>query len=225
MKEMRIMRAIGEIDDAYIDEAAPPEKKKALRFTAFTKYAGIAAAAVLVAGVGIFALTRNTGIDVNVPSQTAPSALTTTAAEPAETTDEIPDLAQAVSPFEDYDTLEEAVKASGIKMSVPDSVGGFTDRRVSVIFGDLIDVTYLNSSGEDEYVIRKAKGTDDPSGDYNDYAETKEAAVGGNTVTLKGNGGKISLAVWTDGTYAYSVMTVNSGIAQEEMEEIIKNVK
>ena len=219
MKEMRIMRAIGDIDDVYIDEAAPPEKKKAVRFTAWTKYAGIAAAVVLVAGIGIFALNRSTDIGVNKPAQTQ-----TTDPTPG-TTEEVPDLAQAVNPFEDFATLEEAVKASGIEMSVPDSIAGFTDRSISVIFGDLIEVAYLNTSGEQEYIIRKAKGTDDPSGDYNEYAETKEIAVGDNTVTVKGNNGTVSLAVWTDGTYAYSVMVVNSGITQAETEEIIKNVK
>ena len=216
MKEMRIMRAIGYIDEAYIDEAAPSEKKKAIRFTAWTKYAGIAAAAVLVVGAGIFALNRNTNIGVNDPSYTETSA---------STTDETPDLAQAGNPFTDYDTLEEAVKATGIEMSVPDSIAGYTKRRVCVMFSDMIEVSYLNDAGEDEYVIRKAKGTDDPSGDYNEYAETNELVVGDNTVTVKGNDGKVSLAVWTDGTYAYSVMVVNSGISQAETEEIIKNVK
>ena len=45
------------------------------------------------------------------------------------------------------------------------------------------------------------------------------------SAAFKGNNGKVSLAVWTDGTYAYSVMAVDTGIVQAEMEEIIKNVK
>ena len=52
MKEMRLMQIIGDIDEKYIDEAAPAEqKKKALRFTPWVRYASIAACAALVIGV------------------------------------------------------------------------------------------------------------------------------------------------------------------------------
>ena len=53
--------------------------------------------------------------------------------------------------------------------------------------------------------IRKAVGTDDISGDYNEYKEENVVKVGELEVTEKGNDGNISVASWTDGTYSYSI--------------------
>ena len=70
MKEMRLMQIIGDIDEKYIDEAAPAEqKKKAMRFTPWVRYASIAACAMLVIGVGIFAITQHSGNIIDTPAQ------------------------------------------------------------------------------------------------------------------------------------------------------------
>ena len=46
MKEMRLMQIIGDIDEKYIDEAAPGgQKQKAIRFAPWVRYVGIAACA------------------------------------------------------------------------------------------------------------------------------------------------------------------------------------
>lgn len=51
--------------------------------------------------------------------------------------------------------------------------------------------------------------------------------IDGNTVTLQGNNGEVSLATWTDGTYAYSVGVYygDNGIAVSAMEDIIGMIK
>ena len=62
------MQIIGDIDEKYIDEAAPAEqKKKAMRFTPWVRYASIAACAMLVIGVGIFAITQLSRKKLTVP--------------------------------------------------------------------------------------------------------------------------------------------------------------
>jgi len=43
--------------------------------------------------------------------------------------------------------------------------------------------------------------------DYNEYAEVGTIAVGEYEVTLKGDAGTVSTAIWTDGGYSYAVMS------------------
>ncbi len=71
------------------------------------------------------------------------------------------------------------------------------------IGSDIAQITYR--SGEDALVFRKAPGTDDVSGDYNNYIEEKTADADGAAVTLKGSKDGYVLAIWTDGSYAYSL--------------------
>ena len=69
-----------------------------------------------------------------------------------------------------------------------------------------------------------ARGTDDVSGDYNVYAEERTVEAGGCAVLLKGDAGKISLAVWTDGEFAYSV-SASPAISQQEMLSLIESMQ
>lgn len=46
---------------------------------------------------------------------------------------------------------------------------------------------------------------EDISGDYTKYSDVKTEKIGDWDVTLKGNDGKVVLAVWNDGTYSYSI--------------------
>ena len=77
---------------------------------------------------------------------------------------------------------------------VPDFEGSFDD--------GMLELFYAGAGGE-EVSVRKAEGNGDISGDYNEYAESDVLEAGGVTVTAKGNGEGISLALWeADGDIA-----------------------
>lgn len=210
MKEMRLMQIIGDIDEKYIDEAAPAEqKKKAMRFTPWVRYASIAACAMLVIGVGIFAITQHSGNIIDTPAQS----------EEADSSD----FVQSGNPYTEYDTLEEAENTIGFEISVPDSYGGYTEPYYAVIEGKILEVQYYN--GDDRgMIISKSRGSEDISGDFNEYNTVTETEVNGNTVTIKGNGDEFSLALWVSGDYSYSV-SVSSGISENALKEIIEKIK
>ena len=181
MKEMRLMQIIGDIDEKYIDEAAPAEqKKKAMRFTPWVRYA---------------------------QSEAADSS----------------DFVQSGNPYAEYDTLEEAENTIGFEISVPDSYGEYTEPYYAVIEGKILEVQYYN--GDDRgMIISKSRGSEDISGDFNEYNTVTETEVNGNTVTIKGNGDEFSLALWVSGDYSYSV-SVSSGISENALKEIIEKIK
>lgn len=210
MKEMRLMQIIGDIDEKYIDEAAPAEqKKKAMRFTPWVRYASIAACAMLVIGVGIFAITQHSGNIIDTPAQS----------EEADSSD----FVQYGNPYAEYDTLEEAENTIGFEISVPDSYGKYTEPYYAVIEGKILEVQYYN--GDDRgMIISKSRGSEDISGDFNEYNTVTETEVNGNTVTIKGNGDEFSLALWVSGDYSYSV-SVSSGISENALKEIIEKIK
>lgn len=89
------------------------------------------------------------------------------------------------------------------------------------LWGELAQIQYLGA--EEQAVFRKSAGTGDNSGDYNRYETAKEISVRGNTVTLKGNGG-YCLAVWSDGTYAYS-LSLSFELPAEQWSELVAAVR
>ena len=44
-------------------------------------------------------------------------------------------------------------------------------------------------------------------------------------MTLKGNDGKVVLAIWSDGAYSYSISVDEQGVSLEEMTALIEAVK
>ena len=78
----------------------------------------------------------------------------------------------------------------------------------------IVELRYSN--GSNEIRVRKGKGTDDISGDYNTYDVTEEQTIDGHTVLCKGNDGLIYTATWTDGTYSYAVMC-DAGMSAEQL--------
>ena len=79
------------------------------------------------------------------------------------------------------------------------------------------------SNGINEIRVRKGKGTDDISGDYNVYKNVSEKKIGENTVTLKGSGDGVNSAVWTDGTYSYSIYSENE-LTYKLVESIVAEI-
>ena len=83
----------------------------------------------------------------------------------------------------------------------------------------MIQVLYIH--GDDQVCIRKAPGEEECSGDYNAYSEEKTVTVGDKEVTLRGNNGKVMVAVWTEDGYSYSIGVYayaqhNDGVAVPE---------
>lgn len=115
------------------------------------------------------------------------------------------DAAQLANPFVNYDTLEDAAAVTGFDFAVPASVDGYTDRNIQVMNGEMLQVAFVNDSGE-MLILRKAAGSDDISGDYIVYAETKTVTLpNGAEAELRGGDDGFRSAVWTANGYAYAV--------------------
>lgn len=112
------------------------------------------------------------------------------------------------NPFTDCESLEKACDIAGIDLIIPDDFGfGFT-RIYRAMEGRMIEVIFMEGDTE-VYRIRKgltSKLGEDISGDYNEYSVSTNIDSANYAATLSGNTeDMISLAVWNDDTYSYSV--------------------
>ena len=112
---------------------------------------------------------------------------------------------QIPNPFVDFASLDEAEKAAGFALKIPATPDNLKPI-VQVMDGKMIQVIFSDENGDPQVYLRKQAGDEDISGDYNEYAEITTETVGDHTVTLKGNDGKVSTAIWTANGYSYAVM-------------------
>ena len=128
------------------------------------------------------------------------------------------DIAEIV----DVDTIEELSQSVGFDIKDLTSLPFEAVETIYTNYGDgLAQIAYI---GENQALYyRKSLGTDDNSGDYNIYDSESELAMQDISVTLKGNNGLFQLAVWTDGTYAYSI-SLTEGIAKDSFANIIRGI-
>ena len=114
-----------------------------------------------------------------------------------------------------YSTMQEAEKAAPFNMEYSDRLCGYTVSEF-VSNSSTIEVRYGGAG-----VIRKTLGVADNSGKSLKYPESQEQSVDGRTVTLKGDGGLVYIAVWNDNNFAYTI-SVNEGIPAAEMADYIE---
>lgn len=128
---------------------------------------------------------------------------------------------QIANPWVDCASMEDAVKIAGFTFEVPEQIDGYPNQAIQAIENDIIQVVY--DDGANSIYIRKGVGTEDISGDYNEYEQSDEVSIGEFQVTEKGNDGKIHVAIWNDGDYSFCVGT--PGMSVEEIVAIIEQVK
>ena len=92
-------------------------------------------------------------------------------------------------------------------------------------------ISYWNELAEIDYtgegktaIYRKTAGTEDCSGDYNVYTDVTEFEANGVTVTLKGDAGQYTLAIWTDGSYSYS-LSLSDGLSLGDWQTLINSIQ
>ena len=129
------------------------------------------------------------------------------------------------NPYEIVDTLDEASKIAGFTLSVPVSYEDYKKQVIQAIEDDMIEVIYFNDTDSEGLRIRKAKGTDDISGDYNEYKDVEIVKVGDFEITEKGSEGSISVATWNDGTYSYAIDVAEASLTKDTIANLISNIK
>lgn len=119
-------------------------------------------------------------------------------------TEPMPGHVETVSPFTEVTSLAELEAAVGFPVEgLTEPPFPVTETVYLALGSDMAEIRYC---GETETaVLRKAVGTQDPSGDYTQYAEALDLDVDGTSVTLKGESGRYVLALWQDGDYAWSL--------------------
>ncbi len=122
------------------------------------------------------------------------------------------------NPWSDYKSIKKAVKAAGLtSFSAPTRLGG---KKICLLQAKkgLVEVGYGSKS--ENISFRKGAGTDDVSGDHNEYTKTADVKINGMTVTLRGHKSKVYGAVWCDGTDSYSFY-VKKGVSAKTMKKLV----
>lgn len=137
--------------------------------------------------------------------------------EKADTKDE---GVQIPNPLTEHESLADLAKTVGFDVTLPTVDKAYKETAFIDISGETADVRFAD--GEDTITFRKAKGSDDISGDYNTYKENKTITVKGVSVSVKGNDG-INTATWQkDGfTYAFSS---DKAMTQDALVKAIENL-
>ena len=126
----------------------------------------------------------------------------------------------AAAQIETVDSLEALSQKTGLTLAELTGLPFVPERTEYVSYwGNLAEIQYFGETDTLRY--RKSQGTDDNSGDYNVYAQSTETEISGNAVTLKGENGAYTLAIWTDGQYAYSI-SVTVPISREIFTALIE---
>lgn len=141
---------------------------------------------------------------------------TSSASDEASGSSEVAD-AQVANPFTEYDTVSEASDAAGFTLDALESIGTYGNVTYRVMNAGkddaMIEVVYRaqaadaddSEASENEYVVRKAAGSEDVSGDYNDYAETWTVDTDKACYTFSGDGDAVSLITWESDGYSFSL--------------------
>ena len=181
-------------------QCKPSDQKKPARVTALRRFAALAAClAVLLAGA------------VTLPRLISRPAQK----EEAETM-----IANGMVEVASKEELSEAV---GFPVKSAQSLPFFPQSiYYTSYWGEMAQIDYAN--GGSTACFRQSLGEEDNSGDWNEYPAQQTITAAGCTVTLKGETGSYTLAIWTDGNYSYS-LSLSSGQPESVWQTIIEGVQ
>ena len=127
---------------------------------------------------------------------------------------------------EEVESMQQATELTGFTMRIPEGKTPYTEKTISVIGEDMIEVAYSKEEPSAVgYSIRKARAEGDISGDFTEYSDIREVDFEGRKVTLKGEAGTCSLALWEENGFSYAVQAQEKPMTEEEILEIVKAVE
>lgn len=127
---------------------------------------------------------------------------------------------QIPNPLTEHETLADLAKTVGFDVTLPTLDKAYKETAFIDISGTTADVRFADD--EDTITFRKAKGSDDISGDNKTYKENKTIAVKDVSVSVKGNDG-INTATWQKDGFTYSFSS-DKAMTQDALVKAIENL-
>lgn len=127
---------------------------------------------------------------------------------------------QIPNPLTEHETLADLAKTVGFDVTLPTLDKAYKETAFIDISGTTADVRFAD--GEDTIIFRKAKDSDDISGDNKTYKENKTIAVKDVSVSVKGNDG-INTATWQKDGFTYSFSS-DKAMTQDALVKAIENL-
>lgn len=133
---------------------------------------------------------------------------------------------QIPNPFVTCKDLKEAQELVGFSLTPPSQFPNWLNETVfrASKSSQMIEVIFSSADDEKEITLRKAAGTEDVSGDYTQYKEVQAVDVDGVQVTMKGDDGKVKVAIWTKDGYTYA-MNMKPGMDCKEVSAMVSTVR
>ena len=135
---------------------------------------------------------------------------------------DVPGFVQGGADIVELDSA--AALSAAVDFEVNDIDLPFTPEQTEYIsyWHELAEIDYTGEGKTARY--RKTAGTEDCSGDYNVYTDVTEFEENGMTVTLKGDDGQYTLAIWTDGSYSYS-LSLSDGLSLSDWQALMNSIQ
>ena len=128
--------------------------------------------------------------------------------------------AQIPNTFTEHETLEELEKTVAFDVTLPSFENSYKATDFIDINRETADIRF--SDGKNEITFRKAKGTEDISGDYNTYSLNKTIKVKNTDVKVRGNNG-VNTATWQKDGFTYS-LSFETAISEADLAKCIENI-
>jgi hypothetical protein len=123
----------------------------------------------------------------------------------------------------DCGSLGELSEAVGFKVQEVKTFPFDIDQTVYASYwGKLAQITYSGKSNT--LIFRMSLGSEDNSGDYNEYGDVKNCPADGYSVTIKGESCMYNLAVWENGGYSFSI-NIPGGVSEEAILKAALSVR
>ena len=131
---------------------------------------------------------------------------------------------QGIWGMQEYDSAEEMAEQLAFSMKDIPSLVDRSQKTSYIVYDE--NFGEINYSWDDQSVCyRKSTGTEDNSGDWNEYAKQDTVNVDEFSCTLKGDSDdRYVLVTWTDGTYSYSISTAKS-MSEKELLDLIVEIE
>ena len=130
----------------------------------------------------------------------------------------------AAEPFVTVADMAEAEAMTGFTAEVPETIGSYTERVISVEGAETINVRYFDPEGALGYTIRKEAGSGDISFYPEGSASEEVIELDGVPVTLRGDAEGWTFAAWESEGCSCALIISEGAMSTEEITGLVSGI-